>query len=111
MIAVCLLSASGFAAPATAQEVPKPQPGTVTPPPGKIQEGPGQPVEDKRAFGVLPNYRTAESTSRFIPITTKQKFSIATSDSFDYAVLVTTGFFAGLSQLEEGRKTECTGRV
>ena len=89
-------------APAFAQEAaaPKPQPGTVTPPPGKTQDGPGQPIEDKRAFGVLPNYRTAESTSKFIPLTTKQKFRIATDDSFDYAVLVTTGFFAGISQWE-----------
>lgn len=66
---------------------------------GKTQSGPGQPMEDKRVFGVLPNYRTAESSVPFQPITTKQKFMIATKDSFDYPVFGTTGFFAGLSQL------------
>jgi hypothetical protein len=67
---------------------------------GKTQSGPGQPLEDKRVFGVLPNYRTAEGSVPFQPITTKQKFTIATKDSFDWPVLLTTGMFAGLSQLE-----------
>ena len=61
---------------------------------------PVQPPEDKRAFGVIPNYRTAEGSAPFQPITTKQKFTIATKDSFDYPVLGTTGFFAGLSQIQ-----------
>jgi hypothetical protein len=34
------------------------------------------------------------------PITTKQKFGIAFKDSFDWPVYLTTGFFAGLSQLQ-----------
>jgi hypothetical protein len=67
---------------------------------GKTESGPGQPPEDKRVFGVLPNYRTAESSVPFQPITAKQKFTIATKDSFDYPVLFTTAFFAGLSQLQ-----------
>jgi hypothetical protein len=60
----------------------------------------GQPHEDKRAYGVLPNYRTAESSVPFHAITTKQKFTIAAKDSFDLPVFGTTGFFAGLSQLQ-----------
>ncbi len=54
---------------------------------------------DKRAFGVLPNYRTANGSSPFQPITTKQKFTIAVKDSFDTPVFFTTAFFAGLSQV------------
>src|SRR6266478_9175071 len=68
--------------------------------PGQEPAEPGQPPEDKRMFGVLPNYRTAEGSVPFQPITTKQKFTIATKDSFDYPVLGTTGFFAGLSQIQ-----------
>jgi hypothetical protein len=56
--------------------------------------------QDKRAFGVMPNYRTADGTVAFQPITTKQKFTIAFKDSFDYPVYFTTAFFAGLSQLQ-----------
>jgi len=55
---------------------------------------------DKRAFGVLPNYRTANGLAPFQAVTTKQKFMIATMDSFDYPVWFTTAFFAGLSQVQ-----------
>jgi len=48
----------------------------------------------------MPNYRTADGTVPFKPITTKEKFTIATKDSFDYPVFGTTAFFAGLSQLQ-----------
>src|SRR5437868_8321224 len=67
---------------------------------GKIQIGPDQPVEDKRAFGVMPNYRTAEGSAPYHPITTKQKFTIAAKDSFDGPVFLTTAMWAGLSQLQ-----------
>jgi len=59
-----------------------------------------EPLQDKRAFGVMPNYRTAEGAAPFHPITTRQKFTIATKDSFDGPVFLTTGMFAGLSQLQ-----------
>jgi hypothetical protein len=72
----------------------------AAPPEGKTESGTGQPAADKRVFGVLPNYRTADGTVPFQPITTKQKFTIATKDSFDYPVLGTTALFTGLSQLE-----------
>jgi hypothetical protein len=55
---------------------------------------------DKHAFGVLPNYRTANGLAPFQPVTTKQKFIIATKDSFDWPVYLNTAFFAGLSQLQ-----------
>ena len=60
---------------------------------------PDQPRENNRVLGVLPNYRMAEGSAPFQPISTKQKFIIATKDSFDYPVFLTTAFFAGLSQL------------
>ena len=33
--------------------------------------------EDKRIFGVLPNYRTAEAALPFAPLSARQKFRIA----------------------------------
>ena len=84
----------------------QPQPGTVAAPPGKTEDGPGQPIEDKRAFGVLPNYKTAEESAVFIPLTTRAKFVIASKDSFDYPVFFTTAFFAGLSQAEGSNNRE-----
>jgi hypothetical protein len=57
-------------------------------------------IKDKRAFGVLPNYRTAEQSAPFVAITTREKFGIAVKDSFDTPVYFTTAFFAGLSQAQ-----------
>lgn len=61
----------------------------------------GQPgvVQDKRIFGVLPNYRTAEGSVPYSPITAKQKFMIATKDTLSFPSYVLGGAFAGLSQL------------
>ena len=54
---------------------------------------------DKRAFGVLPNYDTANQTSVYQPITSKQKLHIALSDTIDYGVFITGAGYAGLAQL------------
>jgi len=56
--------------------------------------------QDKRIFGVLPNYRTADGTTPFRPITTKQKFTIATKDTFDYPSYLLAAAFSGISQLD-----------
>lgn len=56
--------------------------------------------QDKRIFGVLPNYRTADGTTPFMPITTKQKFTIARKDTFDYPSYLLAAAFSGLSQLD-----------
>ncbi len=77
------------------------KPQEPAPEPGKSQETAiGQPgvVQDKRIFGVLPNYRTAEGSVPYSPITVKQKFTIATKDSLSPPSYVLGGLFAGLSQ-------------
>lgn len=48
----------------------------------KAIESPKPP--DKRLFGVVPNYRTANASVPFAPITPKQKIGIASRDSFDW---------------------------
>jgi hypothetical protein len=96
---VCLL------APAGAQQAPAPAP-PATPPanPAPMQPGQTQPAQnqeppDKRVFGVLPNYRTANETAVYTPIGAKQKFIIGAKDSFDYPLVLLAGAFAGLGQL------------
>jgi len=54
---------------------------------------------DKRIFGVLPNYRTANEAAVYMPITAKQKFNIAAKDSFDYPLLGLAAFIASEGQL------------
>jgi hypothetical protein len=57
-------------------------------------------VEDKRAYGVLPNYRTAEASAPFKALTAKQKLTIAAKDSFDGAVYPTAAIFSVIYQAE-----------
>jgi hypothetical protein len=54
---------------------------------------------DKRAYGILPNYRTVEGTD-VEPLTVRHKFWIAAKDSFDYPIYFISGAFAGISQIE-----------
>jgi len=54
---------------------------------------------DKRVLGVLPNYRTANETAVYTPITVKQKFAIASKDSFDYPLIMLGAAIAGVGQL------------
>jgi hypothetical protein len=60
-----------------------------------------EPPGGKRVFGVLPNYRTAASSEIYTPITTKQKFTIASKDSFDYPLVLLAAGLAGLGQLTD----------
>ena len=55
-------------------------------------------VQDKHAFGVLPNYRTAEGDQPYAPISTSRKFKIATDDTIDGPSFLLAGVFAGLGQ-------------
>jgi hypothetical protein len=56
-------------------------------------------------MGVLPNYRTADQTVPFRPLTAKEKFHIFEHDSFDWPGYFIIGYYTGLAQLE-GRNPE-----
>jgi len=55
--------------------------------------------ESKRIFGIVPNYRTSPSLSNFEPLTTGEKFKIASEDAFDRGSFVLAALFAGEGQL------------
>jgi hypothetical protein len=59
------------------------------------------PLEDKRAFGVIPNNRTTEGSLPFAPISSRHKMAIAAKDSFAVPLGLTSGFFAAWYQLED----------
>jgi hypothetical protein len=95
-----LLLACGFAFAQNpdSQPTPPPAPGVAPPPlqPGQTEP----PPPDKRIFGVLPNYRTANSTAVYMPITVQQKFTIAAKDSFDYPLLGLAAVIAAWGQAD-----------
>jgi len=90
---------AGLAGYTTAWAQDAQQPAQAPEPPSVVQPGQTQEPPDKRVFGVLPNYRTANDTGVYTPITSKQKFIIASKDSFDYPLVLLAAATAGFGQL------------
>jgi hypothetical protein len=55
---------------------------------------------EKRVFGVLPNYRTADGTKAFLPLTAPGKITIAAKDSFDRPSFVIAAFWSMVGQAD-----------
>lgn len=55
--------------------------------------------EDKRIFWIIPNYRTSPGLHPYTPLTSQEKFKIASEDSFDRGTVALAVLFAGESQL------------
>ncbi|MBZ5595138.1 MAG: hypothetical protein LAP39_23075 [Acidobacteriia bacterium] len=66
----------------------------------KQEAGSDNTAPDKRAYGILPNYRTVNGTDGVEPLTVRRKFWIASKDSFDYPIYFISAGFAGISQIE-----------
>ena len=90
------------------------QPETATPPPPAeaVQPKPDAKTDDSankkekekvdhRILGVLPNYRTSNPLAVYEPLTTRQKFTIAMKDSFDWPNYMISGLFAGIYQMQD----------
>jgi hypothetical protein len=58
-----------------------------------------QPHESKRILGIIPNYRTSPSLRNYEPLTTREKFKIASQDAFDRGTIVLAALFGGQGQL------------
>src|SRR5258706_8353102 len=55
--------------------------------------------EGKRIFGIIPNYRTSPSLHNYEPLTSRQKFKLASQDTFDRGTVALAALFAGEGQL------------
>jgi hypothetical protein len=60
---------------------------------------------NKRILGVIPNYRTSPSLTEYKPITSGEKFVIASQDSFDRGTVVLAAVFAGQAQLTNSNRS------
>lgn len=63
-------------------------------PDGNEEEAPS-----KHVLWIIPNFRTSPSTRDYKPITTKEKFRIASQDTFDRGTFALAALFAGEGQL------------
>ncbi len=59
----------------------------------------------KRIFGIIPNYRTSPSLTNYAPLTTREKFKIASQDAFDRGTFIMAAAFAGEAQLTDSNPT------
>jgi hypothetical protein len=57
--------------------------------------------QSKRILWIFPNYRAVSANTQLPPLTLKDKFWLATRDSFDYSSFITAGILAGFSQAKK----------
>jgi hypothetical protein len=111
-LALSLLASTAFAQstteeapPTTAAQHQEPDPNsqpkadgantTVAPTPHK-SDGDGK--QSKRILWVFPNYRAVSVGTQLPALSPREKFWLATQDSFDYSAFVSAGIIAGVSQ-------------
>jgi hypothetical protein len=56
--------------------------------------------QPKRILWIIPNYRAVSANATLPPQTLKQKFWLATQDSFDYSNFIFVGLLSGVSMAE-----------
>jgi hypothetical protein len=81
-------------------DTPK-QPGVIS----ADSNSPSDSSSSKRIFGIIPNYRSSPSLSKYEPLTAKEKFKIASQDSFDRGTIILAAAFAGEGQLSNSNKS------
>jgi hypothetical protein len=87
-------------APATQDQeaTTKAQTPEVTPTPPILPKGNSEGKQPKRILWVIPNYRSVSANTQLPPLALKQKFWLATQDSFDYSSFILAGALAGSGQ-------------
>jgi hypothetical protein len=61
--------------------------------------------ESRHILGIIPNYRTSPDFDSYEPLTTREKFKIATEDSLDPGTFAVGAFFGGLGQAMNSNKS------
>ena len=80
----------------------QPQPGNKTGSSTSAQtDDPDAPKQSKRILGIFPNYRAVSTTAKLPVLSLRDKFWLATQDSFDYSSFITAGILAGVSQARD----------
>ena len=76
--------------------------------PGVAQTGENHdqpPPESKRILGIIPNYRTSPSLQNYEPLTSGEKFKIASQDAFDRGTVGLAALFGGQAQLTNANRS------
>jgi len=100
--AVAALTAFAWVAPC--QEFSAVQP-THADPKTNAEQSDASGQESRHILGIIPNYRTFPSLLNYKPLTSREKFKIASEDSLDRGTFALAGLFGGLGQLTDSNKS------
>ena len=93
------------APPAQEQEsTASPQTREVATPPPVLPKDNSEGKQPKRILWVIPNYRSVSANTQLPPLEVKDKFWLATQDSFDYSSFILAGTLAGTAQAKNSTR-------
>jgi hypothetical protein len=98
-IGIVVLSCVSFGQQSTPTDPDK------TPAAQENSAGSSSQAESKRLLGIIPNFRTSPSLQHYEPLTVKEKFKIASLDSFDRGTVVLAALFGGEGQLGNSNRS------
>jgi hypothetical protein len=81
-----------------------PQTTEVTTPPPVLPKDNLEGKQPKRILWVIPNYRSVSANTQLPPLAVKDKFWLATQDSFDYSSFIVAGALAGSAQAKNSTR-------
>lgn len=61
--------------------------------------------ESKRVLWIIPNYRTSPSLQNYEPLTTSEKFKVASEDAFDQGTVALAALFGAQAQLTNANRS------
>jgi hypothetical protein len=61
--------------------------------------------QSRHILGIIPNYRTFPSLYNYEPVTSREKFKVASEDSLDRGTFALAASFGALGQLTNGNKS------
>ena len=85
----------------TRPQTPEVAPASASHPPLQPDSGAKQ---SKRILWVIPNYRSVSANTQLPPLGIKDKFWLATQDSFDYSSFIVVGALAGSAQAKNSTR-------
>jgi hypothetical protein len=59
--------------------------------------------QPKRILGIIPNFRAVSANTQLPPLSFKEKFKLASQDTFDYSNIIFVGALAGISMAEKSQ--------
>jgi len=98
------LIAAGLAGMALCQEIPEIEPAQAYPH-AQSESNDASEHESRHILGVIPNYKTSPNFDHYEPLTSREKFKIASEDSLDPGTFALSAVFGGLGQVTDANKS------